>query len=204
MTISNGYTTLANLKARLKISTTDTADDAVLEAVIEAASRAIDAHCGRHFYTTTTDETRYYTAEFADLLFLPDDVVSVTTLATDADGDRTYETTWAATDYDLEPDNAALGGEPYTRIAVTPAGRYAFPVGVRRGVKIAGKFGYASAPKAVAEACLIQAARLFARKDAPFGAMGSPEFGQFTNIPKLDPDVAMLLRPFLRVGVGAI
>lgn len=55
MTVVNGYCTLDELKARLDISTTDTADDTKLEVIIQAASRAIDAKTGRRFYATTAD-----------------------------------------------------------------------------------------------------------------------------------------------------
>lgn len=193
MTITAGYCTLAQLKARLDIY--DFQDDTILEAVVQGVSRSIDAMTGRRFYSTTADETRYYTAEFGDVLYT-DDLLSITTLQTDDDGDRTYENTWAATDYDLLPDNAVLDGKPYTRIELAPYGDYAFPEGVRKGVKITGRFGYNatdSHPDVVREACLIQAARIFKRKDAPFGVTGSPEMGQMQPIAKIDPDVELML-----------
>lgn len=194
MAITNGYATLAELKARLGI--TDTPDDAVLEAVIEAASRAIDGETGRVFYAATA--TRYFTAEDSELLFV-DDLLSVTTLKTDLDGDRTYETTWAATDYDLEPYNST----PYTRIQIAPRGTRTFPTG-RRGVEIAGSWGYAAtAPDAINEACLLMAARLFKRKDAVFGVLMNPEFGT-ARLPQVDQDVKLLIRPFVRMNLGAV
>lgn len=196
MSITNGYATLAEIKARLGIPTADTADDTVLEAVIEAASRAIDNETGRVFYATTA--TKYFRADDGDLLFIPD-LLSVTTLKTDSDGDRTYETTWATTDYDLEPYNDA----PYTRIRLTPSGRYSFPTHAK-GVEIAGSWGYnatGSYPDAINEACLILASRLFKRKDAPFGVAGTAEMGQL-RIGKTDPDVAGLLYPYRHFEVA--
>lgn len=198
MTLTNGYATLDELRDRLGFPTSDVADDHILGSIITAVSRWIDAYTGRRFYTTVADETRYQTAEFADLLILDLDVVSLTTLSTDGDGDRTYETTWAATDFDLEPYNATLDGEPYRCIAVTPAGRYGFPRGIQRGVKIVGKFGWTTAPGPVNEACLLQSERIYKRKDAPFGVLGSAEMGQMLVIPKLDPDVELMLRPYRR------
>jgi hypothetical protein len=195
MAITNGYASLAELKARLGI--TDSQDDGVLEAVAEAASRAIDNWTGRVFYATTA--TRYFTAEAGDLLFT-DDLLTVTTLKTisaNSAGTRTYGDTWAATDYDLEPFNAT----PKTRIRINPGGRYAFPAEAK-GVEIAGSWGYAAtAPDAVNEACLLQAARLFKRKDAPFGVAGTPETGTM-QLPRLDPDVRMLLEPYRRLEVS--
>ncbi len=57
----------------------------------------------------------------------------------------------------------------------------------------------------VGEACFLQALRLFKRKDAPFGIMGSEALGQLRAITKLDPDVESLLWPVNRsvAQVGA-
>lgn len=193
MAITNGYATLAELKAYLGLPSDDTVDDAVLEARIESASRAIEQETGRVFYATTA--TRYFTAEHGDLLFIPD-LLSITTLKTDSDGDRVYETTWAATDYDLEPFNET----PYTRIRLTPSGRYSFPTHAK-GVEVVGSWGYSSTtPNAIREACLILASRYFKRKDAPFGVAGTAEMGQM-RISKTDPDVAGLLYSFRRFEV---
>lgn len=198
MSIANGYCTLAELKAYLDIDPGDVDDDTMLEACVEAASRAIDVHCGRWFYTTSADETRCYTAEDADLL-RPDDLVSITSLYTDDDGDGTFETEWTTSDYYLEPYNAALHGEPYTAIRAV---EQAFPL-LRRAVRITGKFGWPAVPPDIRQAALLQSARLFKRKDALFGVMGSAEMGQVVVIPKLDPDVAMLIMGRRKVEVLA-
>lgn len=141
--LTNCYATLAEFKARfIPTGLTDTTDDAVIVAVIEAVSRKIEQweYCNRWFYPRTA--TRYYTAEDADLLRV-DDLLSVTTLKTDDDGDRTYETVWTTTDYDLEPFNALNESppQPYTKISLAPNGNYSFP-STRRGVELVGKFGY--------------------------------------------------------------
>ena len=199
MPVTNGYATKEEIKAELGVP--DAQDDSVIEQCIEAASRLIDETCGRVFYQEVA-QTRYYTAEDGDLLFV-DDLVSVTSLATDDTGDRTYGTTWLTTDYDLEPDNAALRGKPYGWIRLSPAGNRAFPT-ARRGVKLIGTFGWPAVPPMVKRAARIQAARLFKRKDAIFGVVGSAEMGQMLVIPKLDPDVCLLLEKLVRPGVNAI
>ena len=197
MAIVNGYLELAILKDAMKIG--DSTDDARLEAVIAAVSRKIDEETHRRFYAAS--ETRYYTACRGDEL-LVDDLLSVTTLATDGNADRTYSTTWAATDYDLCPFNAALDGRPYTSLRTTPLGRYSFLAGAEKAVKIAGSFGYAAAtPALVQEACLIQSMRIFMRPRAPFGLEGNAEFG-LVRIVRLDPDVVAMLDPFVRRTVA--
>jgi hypothetical protein len=204
MAPTNGYCSVAELKARIWPSgTTDTTDDSIFDQVITAVSRLIDDECQRRFYAAS--ETRYYTPEWPDLLMV-DDLLSVTTLKTDADGDRVYESAWATTDYDLEPYNAQLESQPrpYTQIVTAPNGLYTFPVGRKRGVQLAGSFGFASAtPPKIKEACLLQSARIYKRKDAVFGVTGSAEMGQLIVIPKLDPDVVLMLRSFKK-GLGQI
>ncbi len=74
-----------------------------------------------------------------------------------------------------------------------------------RGVKITGKFGYsATTPPAVAEACLILAAQLFKRKDTPQGVSGNAELGVLRVDKGPDPHALALLRPYMRLWLGAI
>lgn len=205
--MANLYGTVSGLKARLGM--TGTADDTVLDAVLDACSRHIEGHCGRRFYAST--ETRYYSAETPGMLQV-DDLLAITTLSSltaNSGGTRTYGTTWAATDYDLWPANAATSGKPYTAIRVNPGGRYAFP-GDALGVKIVGSFGFnagasTAAPTGVIEAAYLMAERLFKRlREAPFGVVGSADLGQVTLVPRLDPDVRMLLGPLVRYTVGVV
>jgi len=198
MSITNGYTTLHNVKNMLGVPLDNYEEDGYLEATIESVSRMIDDHTGRRFYATT--ETRYYTPNDTDEVMV-DDLLTVTTLKTDDDEDGTFETTWTTSDYMLMPMNASTNGRPYTWIETSGYGDYSFPVNVKKGVQIAGSFGYcatASLPKPVAEACKIQSMRLFKRKDAPFGVIAGGEMQQSMTIPDLDPDVKMLLSPYVR------
>ena len=198
MTITNGYCTLAQIKARLEIS--DFQDDSILESVVQGVSRSIDAMTGRRFFSTTADETRYYTAEFSDVLYV-DDLLSITTLKTDDDGDRTYEDTWAATDYDLLPENAAAQSKPYTLLAVSPDGDYSFPVGVRKGVKLTGTWGWPAVPSKIKRACVLRAAWLYARKGAPLGVAGSSDMG-ILRVGRWDSDYERLIAEFRDPGVA--
>lgn len=200
MAITNGYATLVQVKARLGIGTADTADDTTLEAMVTAVSRAIDNHCNRRFWRDASDVTRYFTAEFADALW-PGDLVSVTTLASD-DGSRAYADVLAASEYELTPHNAAADGEPYTAIRVSPTGR-GFPAGLARGVRVVGRWGWPSVPDAITEACCLITERLFQRRNAIFGVVGSPELGQLRGVLRLndDPEVMLMLAPYVWMGV---
>lgn len=137
----NCYSRLADLKAELQGSGTGTSNDTVLLRVLERVSRALDAGLDRHFYSVLA--TRVYPADYdpdcqPTMLRLPDDVISITTLKEDIDGDGTYETTLVAnTDYVLWPYNR-LTHEPARRIDKVTG---SWPTQVRR-VQLVGKFGY--------------------------------------------------------------
>jgi hypothetical protein len=196
----NAYCTLAEVRERLSL--TSTAGDTMLKQIITSVSRWIDDYTWRRFYAAT--ETRYYTADESDQIFI-DDIIAVSSLKTDDNADRTYETTWSATDYDLLPVNAALNGAPYSMISITPNGSYGFPSGVKKGVQLVGSFGYCtttSSGKAtiIKEACLLQSERIYKRKDSPMGVAGVTALGvQTLKVPGLDPDVQMMLDPFRRL-----
>jgi len=193
MTITNGYCTLAEFKANFfPTGLVDVTDDTVIEGKIEGVSRLIDDYCERHYYKSSASEKRYFSPEFVDMLKV-NDLVSITTIKSDTDGDRIYEITWSTTDYDLEPLNASQDGRPYTKIRVTPMGLYAFPR-MRKGVEIDGIWGWPAVPKTVKEACLLQTIRLFKAKDAPREGEGGGPFGISKQPPSgLDPDVRELL-----------
>ena len=74
------------------------------------------------------------------------DVIEVSALKEDNNFDGTYDTTWAAADYQLAPYNAAPTsewGRPYTRILVdNRAGTQDVFITGQRNYEIAGTWGY--------------------------------------------------------------
>jgi len=195
MAITNGYATLEDYKARHDIE--DTKDDIAIEAIITAVSRLIDGIRGERFYTTSSDETRYFDASFSDYLHPGVRVVSITTLKTDNDEDGTYEYTWTdGTDYYLLPYNASLESKPYRWIERIDRGSYSFPVGVQRGVQIVGKFGWSTAPAYISEACYLGTARIMQRQDTALGVSAAASLGQLqVKVDSLrnDPDFMALV-----------
>lgn len=136
------YATIADLKGVLGI--TSTTDDTVMRKMLEAASRSIDHYCNRFFYTQSA--TKYF--DGAKTLWVPD-LLSITTLKTDEDGDGTYENTFQVA---TEPIDYLLYGTgledsyntyPKTRIEIAENSDYgSFASGVKRGVQIVGLWGY--------------------------------------------------------------
>lgn len=183
----NTYAELEDLKARLDI--TGSENDYILEQVLEAASRQVDGWCGRVFFGG--DSTRRLTADSHCLIVLPEDLYELTSIAVDRDGDGTYETAWQVNDVDLQPYPG-----PYQ--VLRPRSGKMFPRH-RYAVQVVGLWGFGEdAPPAIREATLLQAARLYKRKDAPFGVTGNADHGQIQTISRVDPDIKELIAPFIR------
>lgn len=191
------YCTVGELKQRIwpTGTTPDTTEDIMLQSIITATSRAIDNFCGRRFYTTAADETRYFTTRDEEYLWPDLDIISITSIAVDYNADRTYSTSLDTADYDLLPDNADTDSKPWSYLRIAPLGTERLPKH-QRGIKIVGKFGWSTVPTAVKEACLLQGMRLWRRRDAPFGVISNPAGGDMRLLEHIDPDVQMLLYPY--------
>ena len=175
---------------------TDPTDDDDLIRAINTASRNIEVYCGRWFYAAA--QTRYYDTDFDDLVFT-DDIISITSLKTDADSDGVYETTWQTSDYILLPRDAANEVPPgsYRRIQRAPNGSYYFPQ-APDAIQIVGSFGYSAIPSPVNSACLIHAFECFKRKDQPNMIAGTTEYGAIRKKAGMDADAMMYLAPFIK------
>ncbi len=134
------YATLADLKGVLGV--TSTTDDTVMRKMLEAASRSIDRYTNRFFHTQTG--TKIF--DGALTLWVPDLLsISASGLKTDEDGDYDYDNTYATTDYILYGVGLedTLNTFPNNRIEIDPNGDYSsFASGIRKGVQIAGIWGY--------------------------------------------------------------
>lgn len=195
------YCSSDELKSRLRLSSDD--DDSEIVRAIAAASRAVDGYCERFFYRLT--ETRTY-VPFSLYETRVDDLVSVTTLATDpagttAQGDP-YPVTWAPANYQLLPYNPSRAGEPWPYTKIRAVSGLTFPwvtpmVLMRMDrVQVTGVFGWPAVPQAVRAATLIAAAELFRMKDSPLGGEAPGEFA--IGMPGANPRIAELLTPYVR------
>jgi hypothetical protein len=197
------YATLAEFKSSIGI--TDTTDDTPLQSCLDAADQLINNYVDTKVgFGVTSSQTRYYTAERYDFV-LTDPIVTVTSLATDINGDGTYSQVWSANDYVLAPRNAALDSRPYTEIDTSPFSNadYNFPIGYLE-VKVVGTFGWPSVPAAVKQAALIQAGAIWSSRTAPFGVIGSQDLGGVLRMAAaLHPEARILLEPYrLRGGLA--
>jgi hypothetical protein len=204
--MTNPYASLSDVKAAARI--TDTIDDSLLEIAIESSSRDIDAYTERVFYSTgATAVTRVYIPQDIYLVET-DDIISVQTLKSDSTGNGTFDITWAATDFQLEPLNGRAGGidTPATRIRAI--GEYLWPVYEPRNVnsnqasvQVTGVFGFATVPIAIKQATILAALRAYKRYESPTGVLGFSDMG-VVRIGRLDPDVQRLVDPYRKVRMA--
>ena len=201
------YCSLEELQNRFGIG--DTNDDVGLARAARAASRRIDSFCNRErFWRDTSVQTRVFDSPDSFTVAVPVGISTATGLVvkTDLDGDGAYETTLTVnTDFLLKPHNAASRNPawPYDMIAILGNTSAYFPqLYGRPGVQITARFGWPEVPDDVAEACLILAHRIFKRKETATGVVGFDAAGVTVRLPRTDPDVAELLSPYVRYGIG--
>lgn len=189
--------TASDLKTHLGL--TGVQHNTTVSNAVNAANQAVVQFCGRNFDDAGSVSARVYYPQSSCLVKV-DDFHTTTGLIvkTDEGDDGTYETTWAATDFQVEPLNGRENDTvvPWYRIRAVES-RW-FPCNKRPSVEVTAKWGWASVPSAVFEATLIKAARVFHRKDSPQGVAGFGEFGVVRLSPREDGDVMLMLQPFRR------
>lgn len=277
----NSYVSVDLLKSSGVLNVTGTGDDTRLRLLAESQSRLIDRLANRHFYALTA--TRTFDVVDTRAVLLPD-LAAITSLSTDDNIDRTFETTWATTDYRLRPSNADpatrvnSNSRPYTSVIVDSNGTRSFTVGDET-LQIAGEWGWwlhkATAtetadaissttattfsvsartdieaghtilidseqlyvrsysgntltvlrgangttaathsggaaislyeyPSPVVEATIIQAARMWKRKDSSFANAVGLEGGLMEIFRGVDQDVKQAVRPYRKMAMGVV
>ena len=199
MAITNGYCTLAEVKAALRL--TDNVDDSLIENAIEGASRRIDGVTGRWFYKTASTAVSQYPVDSYNVS-VQDMANTSIIVKTDDDGDGTFENTWTqGVDYQLEPLNAGLNGRPYRRIVAI--GGKTFPLQYNPDpalVQVTAQWGWQAIPDDVREAAVLLSIRGFARYNAALGVVGFADMA--IQVRAVDPDVRDLLAPYRIIGVS--
>jgi hypothetical protein len=197
MAISQGYCSLPQIKAALGIA--DGIDDALLEMAVESASRQIDSYTERYFYNAGT-ATKIF-SPIDNFVCETEDFISLSLVETSEDGD-TFDTTWAAKDWQAEPLNGRAGGITTSYYQIRAIEDYYFPY--REGeatVRITGTWGWSAVPVAITQATVILASRIFKRLDSPLGII-SGELGSMRIGFRLDPDVQHLVEPYRRIRMA--
>lgn len=178
------YATLQQGRDYLRVPAGDTADDLFLQALLTAASRAVDEACHRQF--GSAPGTRHYpmsaaapTLDGSGWQVEVDDVPDPASASVQVGGATVAVTWW--------PPNAVADGRPHTavRLAAAPAADIAVT---------ADPFGWAATPAQASNAVLLQTARWWVRRESPYGIAGSPTEGsELRLLSRLDPDVSTML-----------
>lgn len=193
------YMTLSDLKDTLSISG-ESFIDADLERALEAASRVIDEACQDRFFQETADSTRYFDPAGPRRVKLRPSAGSITTVKIDDNGDGSFPTTLAAgTDYLAWPYNNGTDSKPWWELHIHPNSSLCLP-DLPRSVQVTGKFGWETTPAEIVQATGLLAAKLLKRaREAPFGiAVFGADAGMAMRIARNDPDVMMLISPYMR------
>ena len=195
------YVALSELKSALGI--TVSTDDDFLNLAIDSAEQSIDDLCGRKFTADGSASARTYRAQ--PYLAVTDDISTLTGLVvkTDTSGDGTFDTTWASTDYQVEPLNNLLKTTPRSVNNLRAVGSYTFPVygDGRAAVEVTAKWGWPAVPDSIKQSALMLSSRFYSRKSSPLGVIGVGDFGP-VRISRSDPDIAHLLMDYRRAGVA--
>lgn len=192
--MANIYCTLDDLKTTLADGSWGGDYDTELERVCRAASRAIDAFCGREdgsFYVTTST-TRYFDGSGSDRIHLPY-MANKPSVSIDTSWSGVYEDWFEDTDYFVEGVYGYNVG-PWYLIICNPRYQSVIPK-FPKSVKVTAKWGlYETVPDVIRQAAITQAIRFFKRSQQGFADIGAVvELGQITYVKKVDPDVQSLI-----------
>jgi hypothetical protein len=206
---TNGYATVNEVKSALRIGVGDTIDDTLIDNCVGAASRLIDGYCNRQFWAVATATARVFQAN-TEYVCDVDDFYTTTgfVLKTSSFADGNFDTTWSTSDYQLEPLNGILDGLTWSYDKIRAVGAYLFPTvnanyGEQALVQVTARWGWASVPDPIKQACIIQASRIFKRYDSPLGVAGFGDLGAIRVSRFLDPDMAQLVEPYRRMRMFA-
>ena len=167
---------------------------------VESASRLIDAECDRNFYSGGTATRDFIPND--SFVVDTDDLTSIVSVKLDDAGNLDFPVTLAVTDYQTEPVNQRVSGNAFPITRLRMIGDHLLPVWGRQAtVRIHGVYGFTPTPIQVTQACVIQAGRIFKRNESFLGVAGWGDLGAI-RVGKVDPDVAMLIRPFKKFAAS--
>lgn len=197
--MANEYADLGTAKLQLGLDDDNDSRDVLLQQALTAASRSVDKATGRRFWLDAEPVQRVYRSQGRTVLeddgtaLLVDDIGSTSGLLVETGSAAAWS---VIASWETLPDNALVLGRPVT--ALLRSGGWG--TGTSR-VRVTARFGWPAVPDEIVQATLIQANRLFKRKDSPEGVTGSAEWG-VVRLSRRDPDVWNLIEPYVLPGFG--
>lgn len=191
--VNDPYASASEYRTGISPNKSDTSGDTEIDNDLLAVSRWLERRLGRFFNQDAAAVERDFVAPasgpinpeaenpwknagaWSPLLHLDADLVSVTAITTDEDGDNTPETTLTAA-YRLLPLNAALGPEPapYNAVQLLSGG---WPSG--RLVRIEGIWGWPAVPAPIKRGVINLTALL--RLETPRASTTTDSMGMMTS-----------------------
>lgn len=194
------YATL--LDVRSWVGVYDNSDDTELDMARDAATNAVSAWCGANYDLAASATARVFapvSSTVLDLSALGSTIGSTTGLAVavDDDDDGTFETSWAATDWQVEPLNSAgVGSLAWPGTHLRAVGDYRWPVGGsgRARAQVTAKWGWPAVPAGVKMATIMLTVAWHQRRATMTGRSGVDGF--FAAAITDDQAVQDLLAPY--------
>lgn len=187
------YVTLTNVKDALGI--TGSGDDTFLNLAIDSVEELIDDLCGRSFTQDGSATAKTFRAQ--PYYAVVDDISTLTGLVikTDTSADGTFDTTWATSDYQVEPLNNLAASRPVWNLRAI--GDNTFPVygDGQVSLEVTARWGWPAVPSAIQQVALMLSTRYYSRKASPLGVIGMGDFGP-VRISRYDSDVTQMLSDY--------
>lgn len=193
----SNYCTLEQVKELAGIETSD--DDTLLAELITRASAMVDSYTRRQFAERT--ETRYYTPNTdttGQILYLDDDLLSITTLLNGDDAEISAE------GYTLLP----LNFTPKNRVKLKSNYSWVWAVEDSEGaLSVTGQWGYcfaANCPADIVHVTTRLSVWLYRQKDAPFNRVGNSLTGEYEVPTALPADIKAILNLYRKPVMGVV
>jgi hypothetical protein len=164
------------------------ASDNYYASVVDAASRYVEAFCGRTFGPDAVS-ARVFLPTTATLVYTDDFLAPPVSVAADTNGDGTYDSTYATTSYRVLPLNTT----ECSAISLMPGNVFS------ASVQVTATWGTADVPAPVKQATLLVARDLVASKDTKYGILDLDQLGIRVRD---NSTVRMLLAPHKRLMVA--
>jgi hypothetical protein len=190
------YVTTTSLKSYRSITSTSTADDAVLTVVCAAAQAQVDSYCDRTFEASSTSIRYYDAVQDVDgrTLYLGTDLAELTAII---NGDDT------ALSITTSVITVPANDTPYRALKLRSgsANAWTYNTEPEGAIEVTGYWAYSkSAPNDIVLATLRLANYMYTQKDAGvFDVTVYPSEGAVTVPQGMPRDVQEILRPYRRI-----
>lgn len=193
-------TDLDAVRLFLQKTSTDQAQDDVIEMMIEAASELVMRECQRELIANDAAQTRVFAYNGGEVLDLaPYDVRSVTGIVVDPGTPRAR--TLQAGEYHARPLPAPDGVHTYLKLPGLDGHRRRQHVGEHE-IAITGMWGFPQIPKIASQATIMAVAIWLRREVAKFATTFNSDEGRVERPEALPAAAARMLRHLKRPVIG--